>query len=259
VFIDFMDDERSLTERQNNFTNPTTATTNPPNFVILVGKLPRKTVNNDSYVTVKCASDTSFDGVYQNTNTGHYKHTEKTGIDLSYGTAGWILNKFDAIGSIYGNVDLAKGDVKNLLTDFSGGDVVVTAGTPVYVQNYNDISTTPKLNIVDIPNEYTFHQASYKKIGTIYKSIYHDHYYKYCTHGEYNELFFDCSKEENVPDIDSRMKGENMFAFIRLYERSDLTYANFNVKNHPFLYPDTLKFANNGIVDKLFNITTPYK
>jgi hypothetical protein len=263
VFIDFMEDTRINTEKQKHFIDAGGNAT-PPNFVIYVGNLPRQTVTNDTYVTVKCTSSSVFNGVYQKLPNDNYEHTEKSGVLLSYVAASWQLHAIDEDNNPNPNitpVKLADGPKIDLLTQFTvvTGDVVVTAGTPVYVQTFNGINTEPRdVKHVDVPNEYDYSGKKYKKVGTIYKSIYHDHYYKYCTHREYNELFFDCSKE-NVPDIDARMQRENMFAFVGLYERPELYYSTFFDANHPFLYPDIWKFKGNPNVTKDMNIIEEYK
>ena len=263
VFIDFMEDTRTNVDKRHFFIDDTGNTT-PPNFVIYVGNLPRQTVINDTYVTVKCTSNPVFDGVYQKLSDDKYKHTEKSGVLLSYDAASWKLHAVDDLGRDNDDIVsiiLADGGKYDLLSKFTSDDddVVVTAGTPVYEQTFNGINKTPvDVNHVDVPNEYDYNGQKYKKIGTIYKSIFHDHYYKYCTHGEYNELFFDCSKE-NVPDIDARMKRENMFAFVGLYERPELHYSTFFDAKHPFLYPDIWKFKGNDNVTKDMNIIEEYK
>jgi len=264
VFIDFMEDTRTNEKKQELFTDDKGVAT-PPNFVIYVGNLPRQTVTNDTYVTVKCTSIPVFNGVYKKLPDSNYEHTEKSGVLLSYEAASWKLHAVDEDtnpNTKINPVKLPDGGKTDLLTQFtvvSGGDVVVTAGTPVYEQTFNGINTEPgDVMHVDVPNEYDYSGKKYKKIGTIYKSIYHDHYYKYCTHREYNELFFDCSKE-NVPDIDARMQRENMFAFVGLYERPELYYSTFFDAQHPFLYPDIWKFKANPNVTKDMNIIETYK
>jgi len=261
VFIDFMDDERVLTERQKHFT------TTKPTFVILVGKLPRKTLSDATYVTVTIAVRPERNGVYERIVENRYDHTEQNGCRLVYDGAKWQSVYIDENDNASVTIDFDTGTaagtaVGELLTAFKKADnknVIVEPGTPVITQNENDILSMPPATTTILPDTYTFGDKEYKKIGTIYKSIYHDHYYKYCRHTEYNnnELFFDCSKE-SVPDIDARMTRENMFAFIRLYESPDLDYKKYFVKEHPFLYPDILKFEGNVNVDKTFNITSPY-
>jgi hypothetical protein len=247
-----MDDERVLTERQEHFTTK-------PKFVILVGKLPRKTISDATYVTVTIEAAPLRNGVYEKITDERYDHTEQNGWRLVHdGQWKSVYINEDDNRSVTINFDASA--INELLTAFRKADnknVIVEPGTPVITQNENDILSMPQAITTVLPDTYTFDDKQYKKIGTIYKSIYHDHYYKYCTHGVLNEVFFDCSKE-NVPDIDARMTRENMFAFIRLYEFQDLDYKNYFVKEHPFLYPDILKFVGNTQVDNTFNITSPY-
>ena len=257
VFIDFMDDERELTERQKHFTTK-------PTFVILVGKLPRKTllISDATYVTVTIAAAPERNGVYERIVENRYDHTEQNGWRLVHDGAKWQSVYIDENGIAKDAIDFGTDTAAELLlTEFTktlGKNVIVEPGTPVITQNENDIlSMPPAVTTPGLPDTYTFGDKEYKKIGTIYKSIYHDHYYKYCTHGELNEVFFDCSKE-NVPGIDARMTRENMFAFIRLYESPDLDYKKYFVNEHPFLYPDILKFVGNSQVNTTFNITSPY-
>jgi hypothetical protein len=260
VFIDFMEDTRPTTDKQTYFTDTL------PYFVIQIRELPRKTLaaTDDTCVTVTfTAPDNVRNGVYVKLGTDTYIHTEQSGYILEYDTTQWISYEIDESTPPRPKNPLNFGPSgqDELLTNFKTGNIIVTPGTPIITQNYDDILTMPSTTATkDLPDEYVINGTKYKKIGTIYKSIYHDHYYKYCKHGQRNELFFDCSKEDNVPDIDARMTKENMFAFIRLYEKEGLDYSKYTVANHPFLYPDIIKFKDNNAVNTLFNnITSEFK
>jgi len=164
----------------------------------------------------------------------------------------------------------------DILTDLAkpitNGDNTIKA-LPGYIPYSppNHAQIDPKIAIKipkesDLGDTYTFTSSSktsnYTVIGTIYKSIHHDYYYKYYDHVG-KRLFFDCSKMNGVNNIEQLMQEEMMFPFIRLYKSDTIgNYSTFFVPNHPFLYPDILKFANNAKVIDIktpFNITSTYK
>lgn len=165
----------------------------------------------------------------------------------------------------------------DILTDLAkpitNGDHTIKA-LPGYIpySPLNHAQIDPKIAIKipkesDLGDTYTFNSIpsktnTYTVIGTIYKSIHHDYYYKYYDHVG-KRLFFDCSKMNGVNNIEQLMQEEMMFPFIRLYKSDTIgNYSTFFVKDHPFLYPDILKFANNAKVIDIktpFNITSTYK
>jgi hypothetical protein len=144
----------------------------------------------------------------------------------------------------------------------------IIKASPGYIPYYIDLADKNLQEKITVPNEstlgdsYTFTltggSVTYKVIGTIYKSIHHDYYYKYYEHDR-KRLFFDCSKEDSVYEIEQRMQKEMMFPFIRLYKSNAMDYKSIDPGNNRFLYPDILKFNGNANVNtKNMDMTKDY-
>jgi hypothetical protein len=262
VFIDFEDDERDFEEKTRNYkdeTNPVKS----PNFVIRIGRLPRKPLKTDnnwikiSGVPLINPNAEFINGVYKPTSSG-YKHTEHNDVTLSNPGAGnWQI------------VIAVAGTPYRVATGGAAFEMGVSISFQVKNTRFNDVNnaTSPfnltRTNVgetylpqtgekvvdqidapTDLPSDYNFGTAHYVTVGTIYKSIHHDYYYKYYNHLQ-KILLFDSEAIYDVESVNRYTVG--MFPFIRLYKRDDYNYEPAKRSNNPsdeLIYKDVVTFLD---------------
>ena len=98
--------------------------------------------------------------------------------------------------------------------------------------------------LTDLPPNYMFSVARYSTVGTIYKSIHHDYYYKYYNHLQ-KILLFDSEAIYEVENVNRYTVG--MFPFIRLYKRDGYKYEDAVKNKNPadeLIYKDVVTFLD---------------
>ena len=263
VFIDFEDDERGFEEKTRNYKDAASSAKSP-NFVIRIGRLPREPLKTDnnwiriSGVPLTNPNAEFINGVYKPTSSG-YKHTEHNDVTLSNPGAGnWQI------------VIAVAGTAYQVATGAPTFDLDVPTLFQVKTTRFNDGTddTTSPFNLTrtnvgatylpetgqkmvdqidaptDLPPNYMFGVARYSTVGTIYKSIHHDYYYKYYNHLQ-KILLFD---SEAIYDVDSVNRyTDGMFPFIRLYKRDDYNYEPARTSKNPadeLIYKDVVTFLD---------------
>jgi hypothetical protein len=264
VFIDFEDDERDYDQKIQNYKDVKSAVQSP-NFVIRIGRLPREPLKNDgnwikiSGVPLTNANAEFINGIYRPTVSG-YKHIEHNDVTLSntVGGGNWQI-VITVAGTRY---EVANG----------GATFDVNAATPFQVKNTrfnddtNNVMTAMDLtrnNVgetylpqtgqkvveqidaqTDLPQNYDFGNSRYLQVGTIYKSIHHDYYYKYYNHLQ-KILLFDSEAVYDVDNVNRYTVG--MFPFIRLYKKDGYNYEPAKTVNNPgdeVIYKDVVPFLD---------------
>jgi hypothetical protein len=263
VFIDFEDDERDFKEKTRNYKDAA-STAKSPNFVIRIGRLPREPLKTDnnwikiSGVPLNNPNAEFINGVYKPTSSG-YKHTEHNDVTLSNPGAGnW---------QIVITVAETPYRVANGGAAFEMG---VSISFQVKNTRFNDATNNETISIqltrtevgatylpqtgekvvdqidapMDLPPTYNFDTTSYVTVGTIYKSIHHDYYYKYYNHLQ-KILLFDSEAIYDVENVNRYTDG--MFPFIRLYKRDGYKYEPAKTGNNPgdeLIYKDVVTFLD---------------
>lgn len=263
VFIDFEDDERDNKQKTQNYKDAT-GMVKSPNFVIRIGRLPReplKTAGNwikISGVPLTNPNAEFINGIYRPTGSG-YKHIEHNDVTLSNtGGGNW-----------------------QIVITVDGTPYVVATGTPTFDvgvptafqvkntrfnDNTNNVMTATNLTRTevgetylpetgqqvveqidaptDLPQDYNFNNARYLQVGTIYKSIHHDYYYKYYNHLQ-KILLFDSEAVYDVDNVNRYTVG--MFPFIRLYKKDGYNYEPAKAGKNPgdeVIYKDVVPFLD---------------
>jgi hypothetical protein len=89
--------------------------------------------------------------------------------------------------------------------------------------------------------------TQYTQIGLIYKSIYHDLYYKYYNKPA-NSLFFDCASVDVKSTKDFQQNTRNMFPFIALYKNNSYNATEITAAAGPtrqnFIYQDIVQWTD---------------
>jgi hypothetical protein len=263
VFIDFEDDERGFEEKTRNYKDAATDVKSP-NFVIRIGRLPReplKSVNNwikISGVPLTNPNAEFINGVYKPVTSG-YKHTEHNDVTLSNPSAGSWQIVITVGGTAY---QVANGaptfdldvptsfQVKttrfndNTDNNFSPFDLTRTNVGETYLPQTGEKDVDQIDATTDLPPNYTFSPANYSTVGTIFKSIHHDYYYKYYNHLQ-KILLFDSEAIYDVESVNRYTVG--MFPFIRLYKRDDYKYEPAKTSKNPgdeLIYKDVVTFLD---------------
>jgi hypothetical protein len=261
VFIDFEDDERDFKEKIRNYKDENDQVKSP-NFVIRIGRLPRKPLKTDnnwikiSGVPLTNPNAEFINGVYKPTSSG-YKHTEHNDVALSNPDAGNWQIVITVAGTPYpvanGTPTFEMGaptsfQVKNTRfndnTDNTVGpfDLTRTQVGETYLPQTGEKVDDQIDAQTDLPSDYNFNIARYLTVGTIYKSIHHDYYYKYYNHLQ-KILLFDSEAIYDVENVNRYTVG--MFPFIRLYKRDDYNYEPATTGNNPgdeLIYKDVVTF-----------------
>jgi hypothetical protein len=105
------------------------------------------------------------------------------------------------------------------------------------------VDTTKTLAFANLPDEYIITTAAnikYTQVGTIYKSIHHDFFYKYYNE-KYQILLSDCNAIYNVNPRVLAQNTVDMFPFIRLYKKE--VYDLTTVPENTVIYQDVLKWS----------------
>jgi hypothetical protein len=204
-------------------------------------------------------------GVYLPFNKDLYKHTEHNSIFIKYDAtiSNWIIfNKSDTGAEVnIAESTTLLGSSKwvfldSLYSSTLAPKTFTTTTNPITVENIGatylpnpgeKVDTTKTLAFTNLPDEYIITTATataanikYTQVGTIYKSIHHDFFYKY-----YNEkhqiLFSDCNAIYNVNPRVLAQNTVDMFPFIRLYKKDgyDLT----TVPENTVIYQDVLTWS----------------
>jgi hypothetical protein len=204
-------------------------------------------------------------GVYLPFNATEYKHTEHNSIFIKYDAtiSKWIIfNKSDtgAEVNIAESITLLGSSnwdiLDSLYSSTPAPTSFITTTNHITVENIGatylpnpgeKVDITKTLAFANLPDEYIIITATataanikYTQVGTIYKSIHHDFFYKY-----YNEkhqiLFSDCNAIYNVNPRVLAQNTVDMFPFIRLYKKDgyDLT----TVPENTVIYQDVLKWS----------------
>jgi hypothetical protein len=261
VFIDFEDDERDYDQKIQNYKDVKSAVQSP-NFVIRIGRLPRKPLTTaGNWIKISGVPLTNpnaefINGIYRRTDSGH-KHIEHNDVTLSKpGEDNWQIvitvagTQYEvATGGATFDVDvLTAFNVKNTrFTNTSDVSVTATNLTRTNVGETYLPQTGQKVveqidAPTDLPQDYNFGNSRYLQVGTIYKSIHHDYYYKYYNHLQ-KILFFD---SETVPEVDNVNRYTvGMFPFIRLYKRDNYNYEPAKEGKNPgdeVIYKDVVTF-----------------
>ncbi len=203
-------------------------------------------------------------GVYLPFNKDLYKHTEHNSIFIKYDGTKWkIYNKSDTTGevTIAESTTLLGSSKWGFRDSFYNLNPTPTSVTfpdtvnPVTVENIGatylpnpgeKVNTDITLTFSNLPDVYNITTLSvpnikYTQVGTIYKSIYHDFFYKY-----YNEkhqiLLSDCNAIYNVSPRNLAQNTVDMFPFIRLYKKD--SYDLTTVLQDDVIYQDVLKWSN---------------
>lgn len=266
VFIDFEDDERDYDQKTQNYNNDT-STVQSPNFVIRIGRLPREPLKNDgnwikiSGVPLTNLNAEFINGIYRPTSSG-YKHIEHNDVTLSSPGGGGNWQIVIKAGSPEITVVVANG----------GATFEVDTATEFQVKNtrFNETSDArvtamdlTRNNVgetylpqtgqkvveqidaqTDLPQNYDFGNSRYLQVGTIYKSIHHDYYYKYYNHLQ-KILLFDSEAVYDVDNVNRYTVG--MFPFIRLYKKDGYNYEPAKTVNNPgdeVIYKDVVPFLD---------------
>ena len=263
VFIDFEDDERDYDQKIQNY-KVADGTVQSPNFVIKIGRLPReplKTAGNwikISGVPLTNPNAEFINGIYRPTASG-YKHIEHNDVTLSNtGGGNWQIvitvagtPNVVATGGPTFDVDAATPfQVKNTrFNDNTNNDTTATQLTrtnigetylPQMGQQVVEQIDAP----TDLPPNYDFGNSRYLQVGTIYKSIHHDYYYKYYNHLQ-KILLFDSETVHEVDNVNRYTVG--MFPFIRLYKRDNYNYEPAKTGKNPgdeVIYKDVVTFLD---------------
>lgn len=263
VFIDFEDDERGYEEKTRNYKD---ASNQPksPNFVIRIGRLPRKPLLNTvnwikiSGVPVDHPNAEFINGVYKALTSG-YKHTEHNDVTLSNPAAGGWQIVITVGGTAYQVANRAPTFDLDVATSFRVKNTRFNNNTD---NNFSPVNLT-RTNVgetylpqtgekvvdqidapTDLPPNYTFGAANYSTVGTIYKSIHHDYYYKYYNHLQ-KILLFDSEAVYDVDNVNRYTVG--MFPFIRLYKKDGYNYEPAKAGNNPgneVIYKDVVPFLD---------------
>jgi hypothetical protein len=267
VFIDFEDDERDYSQKTQNYKDASNQAKSP-NFVIKIGRLPReplKTAGNwikISGVPLTNPNAEFINGVYKQVTSG-YKHTEHNDVTLSNRTGGnWQIvitvggTAYEvASGAPSFDVDVPTGfNVKNTRfndntdNNFSPVNLTRTNVGETYLPQTGQKMVDQIDAPTDLPPNYTFGNANYSTVGTIFKSIHHDYYYKYYNHLQ-KILLFDSEAIYDVESVNRYTVG--MFPFIRLYKRDDYKYDPATIGKNPgdeLIYKDVVSFL--GFMDR---------
>lgn len=199
-------------------------------------------------------------GVYLPYNNTLYKHTEHNSIFIKYDGTKWVIfNKTDTgaeqeIAKSATLVGVSKWELLDTIYSAPApaptftpttGDITVENIGATYLPNPGEqVDKTKTLTFTDLPNEYTLtigtSTNTYKSVGTIYKSIYHDFFYKY-----YNEshqiLLSDCNALYGVNQSVLAQNTVDMFPFIRLYKKE--SYDLSTITTDAVIYQDVLKWT----------------
>jgi hypothetical protein len=186
-----------------------------------------------------------------------YKHVNHNNVTISKNSTGkWkivitpegsppveIASESDAVGTwnikktLYSDANTEIESIESVKLEEIGEPYLPGPGDPLP----DFIPTTSVL-----PLDYTINAIQYERIGTIYKSLHHDLYYKY-----YNEkvqtLVFDF-KATNLsnPAAQLALNTKDMFPFIGLYRRTDYMTVVDRITRTDFIYQDVIQF-----IDKL--------
>ena len=262
VFIDFEDDERDDRQKTQNYKGAD-GTVQSPNFVIKIGRLPRKpltTVNNwvkISGVPLTNPNAEFINGIYRPTASG-YKHIEHNDVTLSSIGDTWQIvitvagtpNVVATGGPTFDVNAQTPFQVKNTrFNDNTNNDTTATQLTRTNVGETYLPQTGEKVveqidTLTDLPQNYEFGNSNYLQVGTIYKSIHHDYYYKYYNHLQ-KILFFDSETVHEVDNVNRYTVG--MFPFIRLYKRDGYNYEPARGTDNPgdeVIYKDVVTFLD---------------
>ena len=256
VFIDFDEDLRPLGEKWRN--TPST------NFVIKIGSLPRKTAAAPAAATPPAAAATppaaaatppaaaaatpapvrkwlkvsgftvnEYNGVYEPEGDG-YSKIDVTNIKIVNHSTEWEFSSWNsnAATTITSSVIVGTHNVDSKDITIAETDEIYspTSGSkPISEYTFDDFATT-----YSGPNS-----TSYTTVGTIYKSIHHDYYYKYYNH-EHKILLSDCNAKYDLQEINlpNYTTNKEMFPFIRLYRRNGYDYNGVNKED--LIYQDVL-------------------
>lgn len=253
VFIDFEDDQRDFSKKTEHYKDAT-GTSKTPNFVIKIGRLPREPLKpagnwiEVSGLDPKHPNAEFINGIYY-PHTSGYKHTQHNNVLLLNTTGTWTIQitpggqtpvpPVTLATSTGGSFELntpTKFNVKR--TIFNNADTTIdifTLSRKEIGATYMPDTSVDVVQQIDAPLEladnYDFEAARFEKIGTIYKSIHHDFYYKYYNHKQ-KILFFDSEAIYNLESPDRYTTAVGMFPFIRLYKRNDYDYKS-GVGNNP--------------------------
>jgi len=274
VFIDFEDDERDYSQKTQNYKDASNQAKSP-NFVIRIGRLPRKPLKTDnnwiriSGVPLDNPNAEFINGIYKPTSSG-YKHTEHNDVTLSNPGAGsWqivitVAGTKNVVAAGRATFDVGVPTDFNVRTTRFNDENTDT----IYIREIeNTVMQLTRTEVgetylpqtgekvvdqidapTDLPSDYNFGTAHYVTVGTIYKSIHHDYYYKYYNHLQ-KILLFD---SEAIYDVDSVNRYTvGMFPFIRLYKRDDYKYDPATIGNNPgdeLIYKDVVTFL--GFMDR---------
>lgn len=263
VFIDFEDDERDYSEKTQNYKDAINQAKSP-NFVIRIGRLPREPIKTtDKWIKISGVplinpNAEFINGIYRPTESGH-KHIEHNDVTLSRPVGGnWqivitvaVTQYAVANGGATFEVDTATTfQVKN--TRFNEtSDARVTAmdltrnnvGETYLPQTGQKVVEQIDAQ-TDLPQNYDFGKSRYLQVGTIYKSIHHDYYYKYYNHLQ-KILLFDSEAVYDVDNVNRYTVG--MFPFIRLYKKDGYNYEPAKTGNNPgdeVIYKDVVPFLD---------------
>jgi hypothetical protein len=262
VFIDFEDDERVLNEKTQNYKDAA-GTVQTPNFVIRIGRLPREPLKPEgnwikiSGVPLNNPNAEFINGVYKPTGSG-YKHIEHYDVTLSNPNgANWQI-VITVAGTPYVVATGAASFDVNAPTAFqvkntrfndpdNNTDPIQLTRTEVgatYLPQTGEKVVDQIDAPMDLPSNYQFDVTNYSTVGTIYKSIHHDYYYKYYNHLQ-KILFFDSEAVYEVENVNRYTVG--MFPFIRLYKRDGYNYEPAKTGNNPgdeLIYKDVVTFLD---------------
>jgi hypothetical protein len=263
VFIDFEDDERDYDQKIQNYKDVKSAVQSP-NFVIRIGRLPREPIKTASnWVKISGVPLTNpnaefINGIYRPTVSG-YKHIEHNDVTLSSPVGGnWqivitvagiqyvvatgtptfvvdIATEFQVKNTRFHETSDAGVTAMNLMRNNVGETYLPQTGQKVVEQI--DAQT-------DLPQNYDFGNSRYLQVGTIYKSIHHDYYYKYYNHLQ-KILLFDSEAVYDVDNVNRYTVG--MFPFIRLYKKDGYNYEPARTVNNPgdeVIYKDVVPFLD---------------
>ena len=155
-------------------------------------------------------------------------------VDIVIASESDTAGTWNVKNTLYSDTDTGKTSITSVKLEEIGEPYLPGPGDPLP----DFIPTTSVL-----PPEYTIDGKPYERIGTIYKSLHHDMYYKY-----YNEkvqtLVFDF-KATNLsnPAAQLALNTKDMFPFIGLYRRTD--YMTVIPKTRTvFIYQDVVQFID---------------